>query len=483
MKLRELFREAEIIDIIGSLDADIKGICCDSRICKEGHVFFAISGFEQDGHQYIDQAIENGAVAIVRTRKQEECQEITYIDVKDTRKSLSYAASNFFNNPTQKLKVIGITGTNGKTSTTFYLRKILESYGRKVGIIGTLGAYCNKEYINLVNTTPESVRIHEIIRKMLDSDIEYVLMEVSPHSLEMDRVDDVSFYGAIFTNLTRDHLDFHKDMDDYFNAKKKLFDFKLKSSVINVDDAYGHRLYHELNCSQQKIYAFGEKTNIGSKISNFKTVGNISYFDLNNITFSTTLLGKFIIFNLSAAILMSIDLGVPIEYIKKAVEEIKPVVGRMDRIEVKNSNLTIIIDYAHTPDGLENVLTSLTNHKGGKLITLFGCDGDRDKEKRPLMGKISGEYSDYTVITSDNPRWEDPLEIIEDIVSGISETNGLYEVVPDRLEAIRRAMLIGKGYDTILIAGKGHEKHQLVKGEKIDFDERQIVEKIAREIY
>jgi len=484
VKLKNLFRENDLTDIVGDIDIDIEGICCDSRICYPGCVFFAVIGYSQDGHDYIKNAMDKGAIAVVRSEKAAEIDGITYINVKDTRTALSYASSIYYHEPSHKIKVIGVTGTNGKTSTSYYLRSILEYAGKKVGIIGTLGALYNDKNIHLENTTPESLKIHNLINDMVQSKTEYVIMEVSSHSLAMNRVDDVSFHGGIFTNLSRDHLDFHKNIDDYFNAKKKLFQFDLKNIVINIDDEYGIQLYEMLRKEGKNVVGFGKNSSGETRIKNIIRKDNFTEFELGDDQFTSNVWGEFNVYNLVSAIELAKNEGIEMEIIKNAAISLHQVPGRMEKLSLEGLKFNIMIDYAHTSDGLESVLKSLNNSIGdGKIVVVFGCGGDRDKGKRPQMGEVSGRLSDYTIITSDNPRWENPSDIIKDIEEGIKKTQGKYEIIEDRYKAIKKGMTLIGEEDILLIAGKGHEKFQSIKGEKIPFDEYVIVNELAKELF
>ena len=376
-------------------------------------------------------------------------------------------------------KVILVTGTNGKTTTTFMIKDILEAAGKKVGLVGTIANYIGKEKIHTERTTPESLELQELFSEMVEKGVEYCIMEVSSHSLELDRVYGIQFEGGIFTNLTRDHLDFHKTFENYYKAKFKLFE-RSRIKLVNIDDNYGKQVIEDLNLLNAKdIYSFSLKNksdfkafdeNMGSKNINFKVkLDKEEEFVLN-------IPGDYNVYNSLGAIAMCYKLGIDINAIKKGIEETL-VPGRCERV-CKEYNLPyeIIVDYAHTPDGLLNILETAKAFTKGKLISVFGCGGDRDKVKRPQMGKIGVDISDVAIITSDNPRSEDPMSIIEDIKAGLDKNN--YIIIENRKEAIRKAISIAKKDDVIVIAGKGHETYQILKDKTIHFDEREVVKEI-----
>ncbi|HMM70376.1 MAG TPA: UDP-N-acetylmuramoyl-L-alanyl-D-glutamate--2,6-diaminopimelate ligase [Gudongella oleilytica] len=457
---------------------EIEGICHDSRNCGKNYLFVAIEGSKNDGHEFIDAAIDKGAIAVIHQKSlKNNHNNLPFIKVEDTRRALSAISNTFYGNPSSKLRVIGVTGTNGKTSTTYFLKDILEKTGRKSGVIGTLGAKFMDLSIDLHNTTPESLELQFILRKMADMGAEYVVMEVSSHGIDMGRVDDIEFRGGIFTNLTQDHLDYHITMEDYYKVKKRFLDKPMTYKIINLEGGYGQRMYSEINKTSSKMIGFG-RANGEVIISNIKHKnGLIEFklsFDQKEFSFQTGLIGDFNIYNLTGAILAGIEEGVDILEIEKAVKSLRGVPGRMEKVPV-DSNYSIVIDYAHTPDGLENVLKALKEGCEGRLITLFGCGGDRDKGKRPIMGKIAGQLSDYCIVTSDNPRWEDPDSIIDDIIPGIDSTDVEYIRITNRKNAIQNGIDMLMDNDIFLIAGKGHEIWQSIKGVDYPFDEKKIV--------
>lgn len=435
----------------------------DSRKIKKGDIFVALKGALVDGHKFIDKAIENGAVAIIISEMLPELKEgVGYFLVENLRGKLGFIASNFYKNPEKELKIIGITGTNGKTTTTYLIEQILGE--SKVARIGTVEYKIGDEIIEAPNTTPESLDIIKMCKKSVDKGLEYLVMEVSSHGLTSGRVDMLEFDVAAFTNLTPEHLDYHKDMEDYFNAKKILFK-KLKDSksgVINIDDKYGRRIYNEFG---GLTYSLKEKADL----------------DLDLIKeIKPSLLGKFNMYNLLAAVGVGKILNIDLNTIIKRARKIKGAPGRFEPV-FAGQEFKVVVDYAHTGDALENILQGVDDLKsGGKIITVFGCGGDRDKIKRPVMAEVSERYSDLVIVTSDNPRTEDPNKIIDDIVKGFKNKDYIIEI--DRKEAIKKAVLKAEKDDIILIAGKGHETYQILGTTKIHFDDREIAIEAIKEL-
>ncbi|WP_047384609.1 UDP-N-acetylmuramoyl-L-alanyl-D-glutamate--2,6-diaminopimelate ligase [Cetobacterium sp. ZWU0022] len=434
----------------------------DSRKIKSGDIFVALKGALVDGHRYIDKALENGAAAVIVSESVDLKGDVSYFLVEDLRNKLGVIASNFYESPEKKLKIIGVTGTNGKTTTTYLIEQILgEEF---VARIGTVEYKIGDEIIEAPNTTPESLDIIKMSKKAVDKGLRYLVMEVSSHGLTSGRVDMLKFDVAVFTNLTPEHLDYHKDMDDYFEAKKILFD-KLKdkgNGVINIDDSYGRKIYNEF--------------------------GGISYSlngeaDLDNKTIKEmkpTLLGKFNMYNVLAAIGVGKLLGIDSNLIKERVGNIKGAPGRFEAVSV-GQDFRVVVDYAHTGDALENILQGVVDlGEEGKIITVFGCGGDRDKTKRPVMAEVAERYSQLVIVTSDNPRTEKPEDIIEDIIKGFKNKNYIIEI--DRKEAIKKAVLKAEKDDIILIAGKGHETYQILGTTKIHFDDREIAVEAIKEL-
>lgn len=485
MELKKLLVGLEGIKAKGNIDLDIKGIESNSKEVKEGYLFVAIKGFSTDGHQFVESAIENGAIAVML---QEGCDlkalnipdDITILMVKDTREALAICSSNFYGNPSAKLKLIGVTGTKGKTTTTFMIKELLEKAGKKVGLIGTIATYINSKKIkDSDRTTPESLELQRIFKEMLDEGVEVVVMEVSSQSLKLHRVDGCQFDIVLFTNFSEDHISEkeHPDMQDYFNSKLKLFEM-CKTGIVNADDLYAAKIPRLFPDSNIVTYGIDNFANVLAKditITNSYVDFKVKITDRNERV-KTGIPGRFSVYNSLAAICVAQKFGVDSEKIKQALEEVR-VPGRSELVDNK-LELAIMIDYAHSPESLQNILKATKSYTRGRVISVFGCGGDRDSGKRPIMGEISGKIADYTIITSDNPRTEDPKKIIEQIENGIKKTKGNYEVVEDRVEAIRRAIKMANKKDIIILAGKGHEPYQEINGVKHPFDERIIVRDI-----
>jgi UDP-N-acetylmuramoyl-L-alanyl-D-glutamate--2,6-diaminopimelate ligase len=477
MKIKELVSKLSgILSINGSTNADITSIVYDSRKAGKGSLFVAIKGMSADGHEFIPQALEKGAVAVIGERDL-KLENAVYIRVASSRRALAQSSAWFYGYPAQKLKLIGVTGTNGKTTTTYLVKAMLDEAGIKTGVIGTIGNWIGNKLLPAERTTPESLELNQLFSQMLEEGVEYVAMEVSSHSLKLSRVDGIEFEVGIFTNLTQDHLDFHRTFEDYFNSKKKLFDFSRKA-VINADDESGQKLIKLLDIPVTS-YAIENKADL--KAENVKiTAGGVSY-DLmvgsSRVPVSYCVPGRFSVYNSLAAIAAGLALGLSPDTMTKALEKVEGVPGRFEVVK-SGQDFTVIVDYAHTPDGLENVLKTIKNFCTGRIITVFGCGGDRDKKKRPIMGKIASELSDYCIITSDNPRSEDPEAIIGEIEKGI--TAGNYEIIPDRKDAIKRAIEIAEKNDVVLIAGKGHENYQILKDKVIHFDDKEVAAEFLR---
>ena len=459
-------------------DCQVCDITIDSRCVTEGSVFVCIRGANVDGHDYAKMAAERGAVAIVC--EEELSLPVPAVVYPDTKIALAKIASAFYEEPEKKLQLVGITGTNGKTSVSYFTKKILESQGKKVGIIGTNEILVGDKDVGIKSstpTTPNSLELRKIFAKMVEMGAEYVVMEVSSHALDLHRVAGLTYDVGVFTNLTRDHLDYHKTMENYFLAKKKLFSIS-KIGVINVDDEYGNRIYEE-NKSQ--------KISVSTK--NGELVAEDIEIDEKGVRFNAKYMGEkypvalpvsgmFSVYNGLCAFGAAIGLGIPAEKVAEGLSLAQGVCGRLERVET-DTDFSVYIDYAHTPDGLENVLTAVNSFKKGRCIAVFGCGGDRDATKRPIMGEIGTKMSDVAIITSDNPRTEDPKKIIDDVVSGIKGEN--FTVVENRRDAIKYAISIARKDDIVLLLGKGQETYQIIGKEKIHFDEREIVKEILGE--
>lgn len=483
MLLQYLLEDFEEKEIIGNSDVKINKIEYDSKKIESGDLFVAISGLKEDGHDYIEEAIKKGASSIVVKESYEvpENQNVTYVKVKDTRIALAKLAAKYYDNPASKLKMIGITGTKGKTTTAYMIRDILLVSGKKTGMIGTIYNTYGDKKIEAIRTSPESLDLQKLLKDMVDADMEYVVMEVSSHALDLDRVYGIHFIIGVFTNLSQEHLDYHKTMENYLNAKAKLFE-NSDFAIINSDDIYTPRLERMIKCKTAK-YGLDNEANITAvdvRVNN-NYVDFKMYINKMLQTVTINIPGRYTVYNALAAIAVTSMLGAQMDAILTALGEIR-VPGRSEVVDIQKT-FAVIIDYAHTPSSLEAILQNTKRYAKGRIICVFGCGGNRDEEKRPLMGEIAGKYADFTVITTDNPREESPKKIMKDIEEGIKRTKGLYKVIENRKEAIKFAMRIAWKNDTIIIAGKGHETYQLLKGnKKIKFDEREIVKQIANEM-
>ena len=490
MNLKSILIGIDGLKAKGNLDLEISSVECDYRAVKEGSLFVAIKGYEVDGHSFITKAIEKGAVAIIfeegsNYKEFMTNKNVTYIMAPNTRLALSLCSCNFYDNPSKKMKVIGITGTKGKTTTSFMLKKILEKQGKKVGLIGTIAVYIGDKMVkNSDRTTPESNKLQEILDKMYQLGVEVVIMEVSSQSLKLDRVAGMEFYAGVFTNLSQDHISKteHKDIDEYFEAKLKLFDM-CKYAFVNADNLYTAKVPSLLG-DKCKVETYGID-NYCNLLAKDVTITN-TYADFKvkietrNERVKVSIPGRFSVYNALAAISVAKLFGAKADVIKEALEDIK-VLGRSELVDNK-LDLKIMIDYAHTPDSLENILKTVKQYTIGKVICVFGCGGDRDKTKRPEMGEIAGRLADYTIITSDNPRTEVPEDIIKEIEVGTKKTKGNYECITDRKEAIKKAISMENKNDIVIIAGKGHEMYQEIQKEQIPFNEREIIEEVIKQI-
>ncbi len=477
MKVSELLQGVEVKEIIGNKDANVTGVSFDSRAVQTGNLFVCISGFESDGHAYAPMAIERGATVLVCEKDLRELGA-TCIIVENSRAALAQIAANYYGHPEQKFCLIGVTGTNGKTTVTYLIKSVLEAMGKKVGLIGTNQNMIGNEVIPSKRTTPDSLELMRLFARMADSEVDYVVMEVSSHSLVLDRVTACTFDVAGFTNITQDHLDFHKTMEEYLEAKGILFRMA-RHGVINADDESVARLREVSTC--EKLIAYGESAESDMQISHVELKENGVFFDLTydgkTHFVELGIPGKFSVYNALTALGCLAMAGIPLEDAVRCLKKARGVKGRVELVET-GRDYSVIIDYAHTPDGLENVIRTIRGFAKGRVITLFGCGGDRDKTKRPKMGKIASELSDVSIVTSDNPRSEDPKAIIEDVLVGVIDGGGEYKVIPNRFDAIEYALDFAQKDDVVLLAGKGHETYQILADRTITFDEREIVRKL-----
>ena len=481
MKLADVIESIHVKSLSGSLDKEVESICFDSRKVSEGSAFFALKGVEVDGHDFIPKAVESGAVAIVASIPYPADCDVTWLQVSDTREAMALAARNFYGNPSIEMPVVGITGTNGKTTTAFLIHHLLQCSLRRVGLLGTIHYLIGDETHDAPNTTPESLELHRLLREMRDADCRAAVMEVSSHGLAQHRVTGVSFDVGVFTNLTQDHLDYHGTMDEYFEAKKLLFDRmsddseKQGAMIVNGDDRWGRDLL-KAGIKDIRAISFGVSANCDLKASEIRSDFNGTQFKLEfknrQYLVRVPLIGRFNVYNVLAALGAAHAIDLNMREAIKNMEDCPQVPGRLELVGERRTNYRVFVDYAHTPDALENVITTLRDLKPNRLITVFGCGGDRDARKRPIMAKAAGSLSDFAILTSDNPRTEDPQKILRDVQTGLSSSDSL--VIEDRKEAIRKAIDMAGDKDIVLIAGKGHETYQEIDGVRHHFDDRRV---------
>ncbi len=473
MKLSQI-----LLKVSSYTDLEISSLAFDTADVREGTLFFCLEGRKYDGHDYIEIAKNKGAVCVVVGKNVKT--SLPTVRVLDTRKALAEASQNFYGNPAKKLTMVGVTGTNGKTSTSYMIKAILEKSGHKTGMIGTNGIYIGREHYETKLTTPDPIEYNSMLALMLENGVKYVVSEVSAHSLALNKVDGIRYDIVCFTNFSQDHLDFFSNMEEYKKAKLKLFAPQFSSKcVVNVDDVVGREIAHTYNGkvvtygmeNPADVFALNEEFGEDGVKFVMNVMDNIAYIKSN-------LCGRFNVYNVMCASAVAFELGMGIKDIECGIRNIKRVDGRFNIVSAKDKS--IIIDFAHTDDGLKNAITSIREFAKGRVITVFGCGGDRDKIKRPLMGEVATELSDFCIITSDNPRSENPLDIILDIKKGIKKQN--FEVVTNRQEAIRRAIDMAKKDDIVFIAGKGAEKYQEIGGIKYAYnDENYIMQLIEEE--
>ena len=483
MKLIELLKNVEVLNTFGETEVEITGVNIDSRRIEAGHLFVAIPGTQTDGHKFIPKAIELGAAAILCERMPEEHAEgVTYVVVESTESVVGIVATHFFGDPSRKLKLVGVTGTNGKTTIATLLYNMFRKFGHKCGLLSTVCNYIEDEAIPADHTTPDPIELNRLLAKMVEAGCEYAFMECSSHAIAQKRIGGLKFAGGLFTNLTRDHLDYHKTVENYRDAKKAFFDGLEKDAfaITNADDKNG--LYMVQNTKAQvKTYSIRSMADFKAKIIECHFEG--MYLDINGKEVGVQFIGKFNVSNLLAVYGAAVMLGKQPEDILVILSTLKSVCGRLEPIH-SPEGYTAIVDYAHTPDALENVLNTINEvlNGKGKVITVCGAGGNRDKGKRPIMAQTAAKLSDKVIITSDNPRFEEPQDIINDMLAGL-DNKQMKKVVSivDRKEAIRTASMMAEKGDVILIAGKGHEDYQEIKGVKHHFDDREIVREIFSE--
>ena len=474
MKLVELLKDVQVLKWNADRSQEITQVVYDSRKVEPGCVFVAVSGFAADGNRFIPMALEKGAAVVVTAKEPE--QDVPYVLVENDRLALALMGCNYFGHPAKDMTLIGVTGTNGKTSVTWLLKQVLEKVtGAKAGLIGTMENRIGDLVIPTERTTPESFELQSLFAQMLEAGCRYAIMEVSSHAIALDRVGGVRFDVAAFTNLTEDHLDFHKTMEHYCDTKAELFR-RCEAAVMNRDDEWFTRLSAGSQCPRITVSA---KEEAGIRATDVSLLSDGIRFtalsDSNRFEVAVPIPGRFTVYNTLTVLGIVKALGIDLHQAVEALGQVQGVKGRIEVVPTPGKPYTVLIDYAHTPDGLDNVLRSVRDFCKGRLIAVFGCGGDRDPIKRPIMGRIGVELSDLAVITSDNPRTEDPEAIIRDIVAGVEPAMGDYRVIADRRKAIEYAMDIGEKDDIIVLAGKGHETYQEINGVKHHLDEREEV--------
>ncbi len=475
--LQEILYRVRIGEVAGATDVEVKNIRFDSRKVGTGDLFVAVKGTEMDGHQFIPKVVEQGAVAVVcEDLPEDRADHVTYVKVRDAREALGHIASNYYGKPSSEIQLVGVTGTNGKTTTVTLLYELFRSLGYKVGLLSTVVNRIDTREALATLTTPDPVMINALLREMVDTGCAYCFMEVSSHALVQKRVTGLSFAGGVFTNITREHLDYHKDFEEYIRAKKILFD-ELPSgafALVNNDDRNGKVM---LQNTRAKQWSFGLKTAADFKAKILENRFSGLHLSIVGKDLHSSLIGSFNAYNLLAVYGVAVLLEEEEMEVLTHISSLKTVQGRFEYFKTEN-DVTAVVDFAHSPDALENVLKTIQEIRSGneKVITVVGCGGDRDKQKRPEMARIACEYSDRVVLTSDNPRSEDPQVIIEEMKKGLDPTLAKKAfAIPDRREGIRMACSLAEDHDIVLVAGKGHEKYQEIKGERLPFDDMEVL--------
>ncbi|MGP1416402.1 MAG: UDP-N-acetylmuramoyl-L-alanyl-D-glutamate--2,6-diaminopimelate ligase [Prevotella fusca] len=481
MKLSELLKNVKTIAIHGNTDVEVKGVNIDSRKIEDGHLFIAMKGTQVDGHKFISKAVESGAVAVLLEDMPENLDEkITYIQVASTEEAAGKVATMFYGEPSRKLKLIGATGTNGKTTIATLLYKLFRELGYKVGLLSTVCNYIDDKEVPASHTTPDPIELNRLLADMVKAGCEYTFMECSSHAIHQHRISGLEFTGGIFTNLTRDHLDYHKTFENYRNAKKMFFDGLSKNAFVitNADDKNGMVMVQNTKATV-KTYSIKRMADFRAKILECHFEG--MYLEIDGKEVGVQFIGKFNVSNLLAVYGTAVMLGKKPEDILVALSTLKSVNGRLEPIQ-SPEGFTAVVDYAHTPDALENVLGAIhdvLDNKGGHVITVCGAGGHRDKGKRPLMAQEAVKQSDKVILTSDNPRDEEPQAIIDDMLAGLDATQRKKVLtIVDRKEAIRTAAMMAQKGDVILVAGKGHENYQEINGVKHHFDDHEVIREI-----
>lgn len=481
MKLKDVFAGVPLKRLNGNEVEEIQGIAYSSKIVKPGDMFAALKGVKKDGFEFVGEALENGAVVILSDQPKPKNLAKAWVQVSDTREALALCSANFYSHPSQKMKVVGITGTKGKTTITYLLEEILNKTQYVPGIIGTISYKGPGMNMTARLTTPEAPDLQRLLSEMLTKGTTHCVMEVSSHALELKRVTGIGFDVVVFANLSGDHLDYHQSMDRYFEAKKKLFflNHKKRMAVVNRDDPWGQKLIAQLPAG---AITFGIEPGAMVTAENInlteKGIEAVVKYPAGQLTLSSPLLGKPNLYNILASTAVALTLNIPVPAIKEGIASLKGVPGRFEKIE-NTLGLHIFVDYAHTDDALKNLLETFRKFNPRRIILVFGAGGDRDKTKRPRMGEAAGRLADWTIITSDNPRSEDPLAIISDIEAGIKKTGTQnYQIIPDRREAIEQALSLAARGDYILVAGKGHEDYQIIKDKVLHFDDAEVIQEI-----
>ena len=473
MKLQAILQGLEPLEVHADLSREITGICYDSRAVKPGNLFVAICGYDTDGHKYIPMALEKGAACVLCEKAPAEGE---YVLLSDTRRGLALAGANWYGNPAGEMTMIGITGTNGKTTTTYLVKHILEDcLGAKVGLVGTIQNMIGDEVLHTERTTPESLELQALFRHMADAGCTHVVMEVSSHALCLHRVDGVTFDAGVFTNLTQDHLDFHKTMEEYCRAKAMLF-ARSKVGAVNVDDPWAKEILAHATCP---VITYSAKGQAALEATDIRLephhVAFTAHYQGTETACTLGIPGAFSVYNALSALSAALALGIAPEKAAASLATARGVKGRAEVVPTPGKDYTVLIDYSHTPDSLENILKTVQEFARGRVIAVFGCGGDRDPIKRPIMGKIAADLADLVVVTSDNPRTEDPMAIIDQILVGIPKDQTPTTVIENRRQAIRWAMDNAQAGDVIVLAGKGHETYQEIGHEKFHLDEREEV--------
>lgn len=481
MKLEELLGHIKVVSVHGNLDVEVDNITSDSREVKKGSLFVAIEGISTDGHDYIGKAIEQDAIVVVYDKPmfEEYFSRVTYVQVEDSSVALAQIAAAWYGNPSEEVKLIGVTGTNGKTTVATLLYELFRKLGYGVGLLSTVANYINEEKYATTHTTLDPITLNSYLRKMIDAGCEYVFMEVSSHAIHQNRTYGLHFEGGIYTNLSQDHLDYHKNMLEYRNVKKAFFDNLSETAfaLVNIDDKNGQVMLQNTR-ADKKTYSLRSLADYKAKI--FEKHFDGTEIELNGKDIIVQFVGTFNVYNLLAVYGASLLLGQKEEEVLTPLSLLTPVAGRFQTIRSKN-DITAIVDYAHTPDALANVLTAIHGvlNQSGDIITVVGTGGNRDKTKRPIMAREAVEQSDRVILTSDNPRFEEPEDILKDMIEGLNEQQKQNTLtIVDRREAIKTACALAKPGDVILIAGKGHEDYQEIKGKRYHFDDKEEVDKI-----